>query len=195
MSAARMDECLKLLRYVKKGDYLLTQDINVPRECIFVARAWLEAIVKAYNLDPTYVYELDPYLKRLRYVRVGDILEPDDHNAIVDALKKLREVLEKIEALVCDKCCKDCYSDGWNDGILWCQENLLPIHTDLILGADVALDSRPDAEIDSAAILGADVAVDIDPSEEIGATSVIGADTVIDEVIDVASDVSIEPQA
>jgi len=37
--------------------------------------------------------ELDEIISRLRYVQSGDIIEASDHNNIVDAIKKIREIL------------------------------------------------------------------------------------------------------
>jgi len=109
-----MDSCLSRLRYVKKGDYVMSSDINDPRECLERARDWLLEICNRYGLDPEYVYELDPYLERIRRVSAGDIIEPDDHNNIVDALHKIRDVIYSVEANTYNKGYQAGYEDGYN---------------------------------------------------------------------------------
>jgi len=42
--------------------------------------------------------ELDEIIQRLRYVSSGDIIEASDHNNLVDAVKKIREILGTIGA-------------------------------------------------------------------------------------------------
>jgi len=98
--SADYDRHLSRLRYVKKGDWVLAEDHNAKVDCLKAAKEWLLNICKRYNIDPRYVYELDPYLEKLRYVKAGDTILSTDHNDIVDTLKKLREVLEKVEGLV-----------------------------------------------------------------------------------------------
>ena len=102
------DRHLSRLRYVKKGDWVLAEDHNAKVDCLKAAKVWLLNICKRYNIDPRYVYELDPYLEKLRYVKAGDTILSTDHNNIVDTLKKLREVLEKVEELV--------YHEGYREG-------------------------------------------------------------------------------
>jgi hypothetical protein len=40
--------------------------------------------------------DLDEIINRMRYVKTGDVIEPDDHNITVDAIKKIREILSQI---------------------------------------------------------------------------------------------------
>jgi hypothetical protein len=40
--------------------------------------------------------DLDEIINRMRYVMTGDVIEPDDHNITVDAIKKIREILSQI---------------------------------------------------------------------------------------------------
>jgi hypothetical protein len=40
--------------------------------------------------------DLDEIINRMRYVMTGDIIEADDHNITVDAIKKIREILSQI---------------------------------------------------------------------------------------------------
>jgi len=79
-------------------------------------RNWLLNICNKYNLDPKYVYELDEYISKLRYVAAGDIIEADDHNNIVDTLKKARDVIYNVEANVYNEGYQDGYQKGYQDG-------------------------------------------------------------------------------
>jgi hypothetical protein len=49
------------------------------------------------RVDPL-VDQLDSILAMIRYVRSGDIIQPEDHNYVVDALKKARDILAEIES-------------------------------------------------------------------------------------------------
>ena len=109
MSAKEMDSCLAKLRYVSEGDDVLAEDHNVPVDCIKVMRSWLSNICNTYGIDPSYVQELDPYIEKLRYVSSGDLILPEDHNTIVDALRKAREVIEKIET--------ELYAKAYQEGV------------------------------------------------------------------------------
>jgi hypothetical protein len=40
--------------------------------------------------------DLDEIINRMRYVMTGDVIEADDHNITVDAIKKIREILSQI---------------------------------------------------------------------------------------------------
>jgi hypothetical protein len=70
-------ECLRLLK-----DYLISksESLGVPKE----------------SVDPL-VDELDKILNMIPYVRSGDIIQPEHHNYIVDALRKVRDLLAKME--------------------------------------------------------------------------------------------------
>jgi hypothetical protein len=46
--------------------------------------------------DPL-VDELDAVLSKIPYVKSGDVIQPEHHNYIVDALKKARDILSKME--------------------------------------------------------------------------------------------------
>lgn len=107
-----MEECLQKLRKVKDGDYVLSSDVNDIIDCIHVARDWLLEICNEYGIDPKYVYELDPYLAKLRRVKYGEIIESSDHNNLVDTLFKLRDVIEDIEV----KAWQDGYNEGYSSG-------------------------------------------------------------------------------
>jgi hypothetical protein len=97
-----LDACLQKLRYVKYGDEVRADDVNTKVECLRLLRDTSKA--KAAELgcpservDPL-VEELDSILATIRYVRSGDIIQPEDHNYVVEALKKARDILAEIEA-------------------------------------------------------------------------------------------------
>jgi hypothetical protein len=90
------------LRYVKYGDEVRATDVLTKVECLRVLRDTLKS--KAAELgcpservDPL-VDELDAIIAKIRYVRSGDIIQPEDHNYIVDALKRARDILAEIES-------------------------------------------------------------------------------------------------
>jgi len=45
---------------------------------------------------------LDEIISRMRYVSTGDIVEADDHNSLVDAVKCIRDILNAVKSLVFD---------------------------------------------------------------------------------------------
>jgi hypothetical protein len=49
------------------------------------------------RIDPL-VDQLDAIIAMIRYVRSGDIIQPEDHNYIVDALRRARDILAEIES-------------------------------------------------------------------------------------------------
>jgi hypothetical protein len=91
---AVLDQCLNLLRYVSEGDKVLHDDIDKPVECLKA----LSIILRQLRPDDPLVDELDSILSKIPYVRVGDIIMPDHHNLIVDALKKIRDILSRMES-------------------------------------------------------------------------------------------------
>jgi hypothetical protein len=52
--------------------------------------------VPASIVDPL-IDKLDAVIATIRYVKSGDIIQPEDHNYIVDALKKARDIIAKME--------------------------------------------------------------------------------------------------
>jgi len=91
---AVLDQCLSLLRYVSEGDQVFHDDINKPVECL---RA-LSSLFRYFRPDDPLVDELDSILNKIPYVKTGDIIMPDHHNLIVDALKKARDILSRMES-------------------------------------------------------------------------------------------------
>jgi len=88
-----LDQCLSLLRYVSEGDQVFHDDINKPVECL---RA-LSNLLRYFRPDDPLVDELDNILKKIPYVKTGDIIMPDHHNLIVNALKKARDIISRME--------------------------------------------------------------------------------------------------
>jgi hypothetical protein len=89
-----LDQCLSLLRYVSEGDQVFHDDINKPVECL---RA-LSSLFRYFRPDDPLVDELDNILNKIPYVKTGDLIMPDHHNLIVDALKKARDILSRMES-------------------------------------------------------------------------------------------------
>ena len=94
--------CLDKLRYVKYGDEVRATDVLTKVECLRVLRDTLKSRAAelgcpSERIDPL-VDELDAIIAKIRYVRSGDIIQPEDHNYVVDALKKARDILAEIES-------------------------------------------------------------------------------------------------
>ncbi|MCR6692973.1 MAG: hypothetical protein MRT15_11320 [archaeon YNP-LCB-003-016] len=97
-----LDACIDKLRYVKYGDEVKSSDVLDKLECIRALRDALKAKAEEAGcpsevIDPL-VDELDAAISKIRYVKSGDVIEPEDHNYIVDALKKARDILVEIES-------------------------------------------------------------------------------------------------
>lgn len=91
---AVLDQCLSLLRYVSEGDQVFHGDTNRKVECLKV----LNNLFRNLRPDDPLVDELDNILSKIPYVKAGDIIMPDHHNLIVDALKKARDILSRMES-------------------------------------------------------------------------------------------------
>jgi hypothetical protein len=90
------------LRYVKYGDEVRASDVLAKLECLRALRDALKAKATEMGcpgerIDPL-VDRLDSIIAMIRYVRSGDIIQPEDHNYVVDALRKARDVLAEIES-------------------------------------------------------------------------------------------------
>jgi hypothetical protein len=81
------------LRYVKYGDEVRAEDLNTKLECL----KSLSALFRQLGVADPLVDELDAIIAKIRYVRSGDIIQPEDHNYVVDALRKVRDILAKME--------------------------------------------------------------------------------------------------
>ncbi|MCQ5337286.1 MAG: hypothetical protein NO475_03715 [Candidatus Methanomethylicia archaeon] len=98
-----IDEMLKRLRYVKRypdpESEIRHDDINAKIDTLKAIR---DVLKEKIGEDPL-VDELDAILNLIPYVKVGDTVEPEHHNLIVDALKKVRDLLAKIEEYYAEK--------------------------------------------------------------------------------------------
>jgi hypothetical protein len=95
-------ECAESLRYVSMDMPVESTDINTITHCLKLAKDTLDKYryklrMPAGDIDPL-IDELDAILSRIRYVRAGDVIEPDDHNLKVDAIKVIRDILSKMES-------------------------------------------------------------------------------------------------
>jgi hypothetical protein len=84
------------------GSEVKSEDLNLKRECLKALRDMLvmkakDAGVPSEELDPL-VDELDGMLAKIPYVYSGDVIRPEHHNYVVDALKKARDILALIES-------------------------------------------------------------------------------------------------
>jgi len=88
-----LDECLSVLRYVSSGVEVLTRDINDLRTCLSL----LSQIFRSRIGGDPLVDELDSILSKIPYVKAGDVIMPEHHNYLVDAIKKARDILYNLE--------------------------------------------------------------------------------------------------
>jgi hypothetical protein len=93
LDLSAVDACIQRLRYVSADSEVLSSDLNAVTDCL---KALSSVLRVATGGDPL-VDELDAILSKIRYVRSGDVIEPDDHNLRVDAIKKARDILAKME--------------------------------------------------------------------------------------------------
>jgi hypothetical protein len=92
-----LDEALKKLRYAKRWpepeSEIRHQDLNTKIDALKAIR---DALKEKVGEDPL-VDELDAIIRLIPYVKAGDVVEPEHHNLIVDAMWKVRDLLAKIE--------------------------------------------------------------------------------------------------
>jgi len=84
-----IDACIQRLRYVSRDVEVLSSDLNAVTDCL---KALSSVLRVATGGDPL-VDELDAILSQIRYVKSGDVIQPEDHNLKVDAIKKARDIL------------------------------------------------------------------------------------------------------
>jgi hypothetical protein len=118
-------ECVESLRYVSYGTPVESRDLNMKTTCIKLMRDTLDKYryklyVPASIVDPL-IDKLDSVLATIRYVKSGDIIQPEDHNYVVDALKKARDILSEIES----------YCAGIKDELDKCRADLDKCQLDL----------------------------------------------------------------
>jgi hypothetical protein len=89
-----IDACIQRLRYVSRDVEVLSSDLNAVTDCL---KALSSVLRVATGGDPL-VDELDAILSQIRYVKSGDVIQPEDHNLKVDAIKKARDILAKMES-------------------------------------------------------------------------------------------------
>jgi hypothetical protein len=99
-----LEECLKRLRRVELGYEVLASDVNVKAECLRILKNEMATLARTVGAeaDPL-VDELDAILALIRYVKTGDIILPEDHNLVVDALRKARDILRILEKTVTEE--------------------------------------------------------------------------------------------
>ncbi len=93
MKMSTLDECLSVLRYVSSDIEVLARDINDLKTCLSLLSQTFRSRIGG---DPL-VDELDAILSKIPYVKAGDVIMPEHHNYLVDALKKARDILYNIE--------------------------------------------------------------------------------------------------
>jgi len=71
---------------------VLSSDLNTRVRCLTLLR---DAIAERDPANPV-LPELDQILAKIRYVKAGDVMLPEDHNLVVDFLRKAREAIEQL---------------------------------------------------------------------------------------------------
>jgi hypothetical protein len=94
--------CVDSLRYVFYKTPVEARDVNTKAACLKLAREMLDKYryklrMPAERVDPL-VDQLDSIISMIRYVKSGDIILPEDHNYVVDALKKARDIVSEMES-------------------------------------------------------------------------------------------------
>jgi len=93
-----LDEALKKLRYVKRWpdpeSEIRHEDLNTKIDALKAIR---DALKEKVGEDPL-VDELDAIICLIPYVKAGDVVEPEHHNLIVDAMWKVRDILGRMES-------------------------------------------------------------------------------------------------
>jgi hypothetical protein len=97
-----LEECLARLRYVKYGDEVLSSDHNTKVECLRRLRDRIVGLAERLGVrglvDPV-LGRLDVILAMLKYRVALDIVDPEDHNLLVDGLKVARDALAELESI------------------------------------------------------------------------------------------------
>ena len=97
-----LEACLAKLRYVKYGDEVLSSDHNTKFECLKLLRDRIVELADGLGVrslvDPV-LGRLDAILAMLKYRVALDIIDPEDHNLLVDGLKAARDALAELEAI------------------------------------------------------------------------------------------------
>jgi hypothetical protein len=97
-----LDACLAKLRYVSYGDEVRASDVVGKLECLKVLRDTVRVKAVEFGCPPErvdpLVEQLDSIISLIPYVRVGDIIQPEHHNYIVDAIRKARDIIAEIES-------------------------------------------------------------------------------------------------
>jgi hypothetical protein len=97
-----LEACLAKLRYVKYGDEVLSSDHNTKVECLKLLRDRIVGLAErlgVVGLVSQKLGRLDAILAQLKYRTALDIIDPDDHNLLVDGLKATRDALAELEAV------------------------------------------------------------------------------------------------
>jgi hypothetical protein len=93
-----LDEALKKLRYVKRWpepeSEIRHEDLNTKIDALKAIR---DALKEKVGEDPL-VDELDAIIRLIPYVKTGDVVEPEHHNLVVDAMWKVRDILGRMES-------------------------------------------------------------------------------------------------
>jgi uncharacterized coiled-coil DUF342 family protein len=124
-----LDEALKKLRYVKRWpdpeSEIRASDVLTKLESLRALRDALKTKAVEFGCPcekiDALTDQLDSILAMIRYVKIGDIVEPEDHNYMVDALKKARDILSEIES----------FCTGLKDQLEECQTALMECQSKL----------------------------------------------------------------
>jgi hypothetical protein len=89
---AAYEECLAKLRRVREGDRVSADDFNVPVMCMSLLA---DGLSMAAGPSPE-LETLEGILRQVPRVRAGEVIRPEHHNLIVDALWAVRDALRAV---------------------------------------------------------------------------------------------------
>jgi len=84
--------------FLNNKDWCLTncevraEDVNIPSQCLRYIYHFIRTQTHLNGGDISTVEQAEPYIQGLPKVKTGDIIEPEHHNAIVDAINALSSV-------------------------------------------------------------------------------------------------------
>jgi hypothetical protein len=89
---AAYEECLARLRRVREGDRVSADDFNVPVMCMSLLA---DGLARAAGPSPE-LEALEGVLRQIPRVRAGEVIRPEHHNLVVDALWAVRDALRAV---------------------------------------------------------------------------------------------------
>jgi len=96
--------------FIYNRDWCLTncevraEDINIPSNCLRYIYNFIKTKTYLNGGDISVVEQAEPYIQKLPTVRSGEVMDPEHHNAIVDAINALSSLLTGLPTGVANPC-------------------------------------------------------------------------------------------